>query len=173
MACVCVCLLPRLHWPGFSPAVACLAQSQGLHCLYNQASLSLGRRTTMKLSVLVDVCFYADFSVPVLKLNANSLWEKCVILFFKNPTSLQFSWLVKWICNPNLTILHPYHCLSRPGWGERMETGHTCLSVCLSVFERRLPLNDVWQARQQRLWVLKDCFGVTEMWSVGSGRFIR
>lgn len=78
------------------------------------------------------------------------------------------SWLVKRIICPDQTIPHHPHSLSRPGWRERMETGHICLSVCLSVFERRLPLNDVWQARQRQLWVLEDCFGVTEMWSVGS-----
>lgn len=62
MACVCVCLLPRLCWPEFSLAVACLAQSQELHCLYNQVSQSLERRTTIKLSVPVDVCFSVDSS---------------------------------------------------------------------------------------------------------------
>ncbi|CAB1455798.1 unnamed protein product, partial [Pleuronectes platessa] len=54
MACVCVCLLPCLRWPGFSPAVACLARSQGLHCLYNPGSLDPGRATT-KESVVTAV----------------------------------------------------------------------------------------------------------------------
>lgn len=52
MACICEDLLSRLHRPESGPAVACLAQSQGLQDL-----LTLGRIATKELCVSVDVRF--------------------------------------------------------------------------------------------------------------------
>lgn len=130
MACVCVCLLPRLRWPGFSPAVACLAQSQGLHCLYNQASLGLGGRTTMKLSVPVDVCFSVDSSFRCWKLNANSRRVKCILLF-SNPAVL---WRAGW-SNGSTTQTKQCHTTPQLVTARlKRANGDTAyLSVCLPV----------------------------------------
>lgn len=161
MACVCMCLLPRLRLPGFSPAVACLAQSQGPFCLHKQASMSQqwGRQIHRMIVFLLILCF-CELKVKrkVMK------YIFCVVYY----------WATVWL-NGSRTKSKavPNHTLSWRSGRAWMETGHIRLSVGLSACERRLPLNDVWQARQRRLWVLKYCCGVTEMWSVGSGGLIR
>ena len=110
MACVCVCLLPCLRWPGFSPAVACLAQSQGLHCLYNQASLDPGRATTRTASVPVDVCFTVNASLKLKRLIHGEMKMHFVlfqILLFLNQLACERDRQ----SNPNNTL--PYLRLSR------------------------------------------------------------